>query len=121
MQPASVHYTLLDTAAGVCGVAWSERGLTHAELPGSSRASTEARIRRRSGGIAAQPPPKIAVLITDIQRYFAGEQVDFSNVAVDLSALSNFQQNLYQCLRSVGWGETTTYGDLARTLGCPDA
>jgi len=121
MQPANVHYTLFDTAAGVCGVAWSERGLTHAELPGSSRASTEARIRTRSGGAAADPPPKITALIADIRRYFAGEEVDFSDVSVDLSTLSDFQQRLYQSLRSVGWGETTTYGDLARALGCLDA
>jgi methylated-DNA-[protein]-cysteine S-methyltransferase len=120
MHTASVHYALFDTAAGVCGVAWSERGLTHAELPGSSRGSTKARIRRRSGGIAADPPPKIAELIADIQRYFAGEEVDFSHVSVDLSALSDFHQKLYQALRGVGWGRTTTYGDLARTLGCLD-
>jgi methylated-DNA-[protein]-cysteine S-methyltransferase len=121
MQTASIHYALFDTAAGACGVAWSERGLTHAQLPGSSRASTEARLRRRSSGVAVEPPPKIAELIADIQRYFAGEEVDFSDAAVDLSALSDFQQKLYQSLRGVRWGHTTTYGDLARALGCPDA
>jgi methylated-DNA-[protein]-cysteine S-methyltransferase len=121
MQKPSIHYALFDTATGVCGVAWSERGLTHAELPGLSRASTEGRLRRRSGGIAAEPPPSIAALIADMQRYFAGETVDFSDVSVDLLALSDFQQKLYQSLRRVGWGHTTTYGDLARSLGCPDA
>jgi methylated-DNA-[protein]-cysteine S-methyltransferase len=56
-----------------------------------------------------------------LQRYFAGEEVNFSDVAVDLSGLSDFQQKLYQLLRGVGWGQTTTYGELARALGCPDA
>lgn len=121
MQTTSVHYTLFDTAVGVCGVAWSARGLTHVQLPGSGRAATEARIRRRSGGVADEPPPAIAALIAELQRYCAGEEVDFSAVAVDLSALSDFQRNLYQSLRGIGWGHTTTYGDLARALGCPDA
>jgi methylated-DNA-[protein]-cysteine S-methyltransferase len=119
MPATSVHYTLFDTAIGVCAVAWNTRGLTHFQLPGSSRAATEARIRRRTGGAVGEPPPRIAALITDVQRYFAGDEVDFSAVAVDLSALGDFQRSLYQSLRGVGWGHTTTYGDLARALGCP--
>jgi methylated-DNA-[protein]-cysteine S-methyltransferase len=121
METTSGHYTLFDTTIGVCGIAWSARGLTHFQLPGSSRAATEARIQSRSGGVADEPPPSIAALIADIRRYFAGEEVDFSAVAVDLSALNDFQRKLYQSLRSIGWGRTTTYGDLARALGCPDA
>jgi methylated-DNA-[protein]-cysteine S-methyltransferase len=121
MQMTAIHYTLFDSAIGACAVAWSARGLTHFQLPGSSRTATEARIRSRSGGVADEPPPEIASLIEDVQRYCAGEAVDFSAVAVDLSSLSEFQRNLYQALRGIGWGQTTTYGDLARALGCPDA
>lgn len=121
LMQTNAYYALFDTATGVCGVAWNEHGLTHVQLPGSSRAATEARIRKRCGGIAAEPPPQIAALIADVQRYLAGEEVDFSAVVVDLSALSDFQQKLYRSLRGVGWGQTTTYGDLARALGCPDA
>jgi methylated-DNA-[protein]-cysteine S-methyltransferase len=121
-MPTLAHYTLFDTAAGVCALAWNARGLTHAQLPGSSRAATEARIRRRSGAERCDhPPPQIASLVVDVQRYFAGEAVDFSGVAVDLSALSDFQQRLYQSLRGVGFGRTTTYGELARRLDCADA
>ena len=121
MQTTGVHYTLFDTAIGVCGIAWSARGLTQFQLPGGSRAATEARIRSRSNGVAEEPPPDIAALIADVQRYCTGEEVDFSAVAVDLSTLSDFQQKLYLSLRAVGWGRTTTYGDLARGLDCPDA
>jgi methylated-DNA-[protein]-cysteine S-methyltransferase len=116
------HYTLFDTAIGVCAIAWNASGLTHFRLPGPGRAALEARIQRRSGGTPSDDPPApIKALIADVQRYFAGEEVDFSGVAVDLSALSEFQQKLYQSLRAVGWGHTTTYGELARALGCPDA
>jgi methylated-DNA-[protein]-cysteine S-methyltransferase len=116
------HYTLFDTAIGVCAVAWNESGLTHFRLPGASRAAPEARVQKRSGATRSDnPPAPIKALIADAQRYFAGEEVDFSAVAVDLSALSAFQRELYQSLRSVGWGRTTTYGELARALGRPDA
>jgi methylated-DNA-[protein]-cysteine S-methyltransferase len=121
MQTTGIHYTLFETAIGVCAVGWSARGLTHFQLPGSSRTATEARIRGRSGGVADEPLSEIATLIADVRRYCAGEAVDFSAVDVDLSALSDFQRKLYQSLRGIGWGQTTTYGELARTLGCPDA
>ncbi len=121
MEP-SARYTLFDTAAGPCGIAWNARGVTHFALPGSSRGTSEARIRRCSGGQRSDdPPPAIKAVIADVQRYYAGEEVDFSSVAVDLSGLSDFQQRLYQSLRGVRFGRTTTYGELARTLGCPDA
>jgi methylated-DNA-[protein]-cysteine S-methyltransferase len=115
------HYTLFDTAIGVCAIAWNVRGLTHFRLPGPSRAALEARIQKRSGTRSDHPPAPIKALIADVQRYLAGEEVDFSSVPVDLSALSEFQQELYQSLRGVGWGHTTTYGELALALGCPDA
>jgi methylated-DNA-[protein]-cysteine S-methyltransferase len=116
-----MQYCLFDTVIGTGGLAWNERGLTHVELPGSSRLVTDARIRKRSGATASEPPSQIKALIADVQRYFAGEPVDFSTVPVDLSSLSDFQQRLYQSLRAVAWGRTTTYGELARALGCPDA
>jgi methylated-DNA-[protein]-cysteine S-methyltransferase len=122
MSVTSAQYTVFNTAIGPCGVAWNAHGLTRLLFAQSSEQATEQRLRNHSGGDRSDdPPPPIATLIVDIQRYFRGEEVDFSGVAVDLTALSAFQQNLYQSLRGVTWGRTTTYGELARALGCPDA
>jgi methylated-DNA-[protein]-cysteine S-methyltransferase len=57
--------------------------------------------------------------VADIRRYLAGERVDFAAVAVDLESLEPFQQKLYAALRAVPFGATTTYGELAKTLGLP--
>ena len=35
------HHHLFDTALGVCGVAWSPRGLAGVQLPEKDRAATE--------------------------------------------------------------------------------
>ena len=59
----------------------------------------------------------MAALIADIKRYLAGEPVDFAAVAVDLSGLDPFRRRLYEAMRSLAWGRTTTYGELARQLG----
>jgi methylated-DNA-[protein]-cysteine S-methyltransferase len=113
---------IFDTAIGPCGVAWNERGLTRVELPASSRAATERRLRARAGGTLGVPPPSIAQAIAALQRYFAGESVDFSAVAIDLPEdATALQRGVYAAARAVGWGRTATYGELARELGEPDA
>jgi methylated-DNA-[protein]-cysteine S-methyltransferase len=57
-----------------------------------------------------------------VTRYFEGEQVDFSAVPVDLAGQDGFFQQIYAALRRVDWGQTTTYGSLAKEVGAgPEA
>jgi methylated-DNA-[protein]-cysteine S-methyltransferase len=120
-EQASVRHHIFDTAIGPCGVAWNARGLVGVQLPEASRARTEQRLaaRVKSAG-AAEPPRWVATLAADIRRYFAGEPVDFTAVAVDLSGLDEFRRRLYEAMRMLAWGSTTTYGELARQLGSSD-
>src|SRR5262245_14435643 len=120
-ETTSVHHHVFDTAIGPCGVAWSTRGLVGVQLPETNRAATERRLAARSASAgAADPPPWVATVIADIKRYLAGEPVDFAQVAVDLSGLDPFRRRLYETMRSLEWGKTTTYGELARQLGSTD-
>ena len=84
-------------------------------------AATERRLAAKAASAgAAEPPPMVATVVADIRRYLAGEPVDFSAVAVDLDALDPFRQKLYGAMRSLPWGHTTTYGELAKQLGATD-
>ncbi len=117
----SVHHHVFDTAIGPCGVAWNARGLTGVQLPEKDRAATERRLAAKAGSAgAAEPPAWVATVVDDIKRYLAGEPVDFAAVAVDLSSLDPFRQKLYETMRSLAWGRTTTYGELAKKLGASD-
>ena len=108
-----MHYCLFDTDLGACGVAWSERGLTRFQLPEADKRATERRLRLRAHGSRAKaPPPPIAEAIADVQRYMAGERVDFSAIALDLAGVAPFYVEIYAAARRVGWGETATYGEL---------
>ncbi|MBX9774887.1 MAG: methylated-DNA--[protein]-cysteine S-methyltransferase [Xanthobacteraceae bacterium] len=121
MTAASVHHHVFDTAIGPCGVAWSARGLVAVQLPEQDIAATERRLAAKANSAGtAEPPPAVAAAIAGIMRYLAGEQVDFSTVAVDLDALDPFRQRLYASMRALSWGETTTYGELAKKLGATD-
>jgi methylated-DNA-[protein]-cysteine S-methyltransferase len=85
-------------------------------LPGTDRAALLERINR-DGAQAGEPTRVIEAVINQIEDYAAGEAVDFSAVPLDLEKVPEFNRRAYALLLQVGWGETTTYGALARQLG----
>ena len=118
MNTQATHHHLFDTAIGECGVAWNARGLVGVQLPEKDRGQTELRLAVKCHSThAADVPPWVQSVISDIQRYLAGQPVDFSAVAVDLGGIDDFRQKLYAALRGIGLGRTVTYGELAKQLG----
>ena len=116
------HYCLFETAIGACGVAWSDRGVTRLQLPEGSRSATECRLRGRGANASAGVPPAVVrAAIRLLERYFAGEQVDLSGVALDLRGVSPFHRQIYDAARALAWGKTATYGELAQRAGARDA
>jgi methylated-DNA-[protein]-cysteine S-methyltransferase len=123
IEPAkSTGYYVFDTEIGACGIAWSGIGLTRLQLPEVDRQATERRLRSgRDRPAPAAPPPHVAFAIAALERYFAGERLDFTALVIDLEAVALFYRRVYEAARGVGWGETTTYGELARVAGSPGA
>lgn len=112
------QFTTFETRNGFVGLAWNQQGVCGLRLPARTEESAEAAILRRlPEARRAVPPPAIAQLIADIQSYFEGKKMDFSGVAVDLGAQDPFFSRVYAEVRKLGWGETTTYGAVAKTLG----
>lgn len=119
---APMHYCLIDTAIGTVGLAWSAIGVTRLQLPESSREATERRLRGGSVDVAeGAPPGQIEQAIIELRTYFSGARIDLSEIALDLARVGDFHRSIYDATRRVGWGETTTYGALARLAGSPDA
>jgi methylated-DNA-[protein]-cysteine S-methyltransferase len=119
---AKEHYCVFVTAIGVCGVAWSERGVTSVLLPERSPSATERRLQARSAsGGTSVPPAPVRAAIALLERYCGGEKVELSGVALDLSGVPPFHRKIYDRARALAWGETATYGELARQAGSPGA
>jgi methylated-DNA-[protein]-cysteine S-methyltransferase len=115
-------YALIETDIGPVGIAWTPRGLARVMLPARDREATLRRLLRDIPDAAeAPPPPSLAPLVDGLKAYGRGEQVDFSDVPVDLSGLDRFHSAIYAALARVGYGETTTYGALAAEAGFPSA
>jgi methylated-DNA-[protein]-cysteine S-methyltransferase len=111
-------HRVFDTALGFVGIAWSETGLTRLCLFQRDRASVERRLEKL--GLCGETPDLpgwVAALVADICAYAEGKPVDFSTVPVDLSGVDDFRLAIYGAARRLGFGETTTYGELASRAG----
>ena len=62
--------------------------------------------------------PEVARLVG---RYFAGDQVSFADVPVPVDDVTPLQQAIGAALRTIGYGETISYGELAALAGRPNA
>ena len=106
-------YSLIDTAIGSIGLGWTERGVVRLALPGADRAATEEVFRRQGASPADADAPLAAAIVA----YAEGEPVAFADVVLDLDGVSAFNRRVYDDIRMLGWGETTSYGAIARRLG----
>jgi methylated-DNA-[protein]-cysteine S-methyltransferase len=116
-ESSAAHYSVFETAGRFCAVVWTRVGIRGFLLPELHAASIEEHVlARHSMAKPAAPPPVVTRLIEDVRRYFAGQRVDFSGIALDLGAQCDSWRRIYAAARRVGWGQTTTYGALAKEL-----
>jgi methylated-DNA-[protein]-cysteine S-methyltransferase len=117
MGPMHRHH-IFATTAGFAGIGWGQGGVASFRLPAPTREEAErALLRRLPRSTSAEPPADIFGVIDASRRYFAGERIDFSGVVVDLGDQTPFFARVYEFVRRLKWAETTTYGEVARTLG----
>ncbi len=123
MAQAVHSYLIFETDAGFCGIAWNAVGITRFQLPTKKAADTERLLLRRLvAGEPGTPTPQIAEAVDAVRRYFGGEEVDFTGLTLDLEGQDPFFREIYAAARQLAWGQTTTYGALAKALGAgPEA
>lgn len=107
---------IFETALGKFGIGWTEAGIARVQLPGLETDGLAERINR-DGARPGEPTRAIEAVVNLIEDYADGEAVDFSGVKLDLTGASAFNRRAYALLITIGWGETSTYGALARQLG----
>ena len=60
-------------------------------------------------------------LVDRLRGFAAGELTSFDDLLIDVSHLTPFGQKVTAACRSIPWGETRTYGQLAKQAGRPGA
>ena len=72
---------------------------------------------RRAGDVWTRSAPRVAAVIAELDGYFAGKCRHFAT-SVDLRG-TDFQLRCWRALLEIPYGETITYAELARRVGCP--
>lgn len=112
------HYTLFDTAIGICGIEWGQRGINGVQLPMGDEGKTRARIRQRHSDIEeAEPTAEVKAAIRRIVDLLAGKPDDLLDIPLDLDGVPEFNRGVYDIARRIPPGKTLTYGDIAKELG----
>lgn len=109
-------FRLIETELGWFGLAWSAAGITRVYLPGLTPESLRERLAS-FGAEDAQGPAFVEEAVRLVEAYARGEHVSFATLPLDLDGVNDFNRRAYEDIRAIGWGETTTYGEIARRLG----
>ncbi len=101
---AELHVGSLASPVGVFGVLTSAAGLRAADW------------RLQPGAASADPDELVAMVLEQLREYFAGERQRF-DLPLDLAPMSPQRMAVLEAMTTIGYGETITYGELARRSG----
>lgn len=121
---SEISFSVFPTAVGPCGIVW--RGATASVLALMLPEASEPALRRRldrhyDSAAESSPPPSIARVTQKIAELLEGRPTDLSDVELDMAQIPAFHRRVYTLARSIPFGATMSYGELAERLGCPNA
>jgi methylated-DNA-[protein]-cysteine S-methyltransferase len=118
----SFHYTKVPSPFGELAILWrQESGGPQVHRILLPNETGRAKFGWRKGFVKATPAScsVIADLVRRIQGYLKGEAVEFDLGAIALDTCSGFQRKVLLADFGIPRGWVSTYGRVARSLGCP--
>lgn len=109
-------YFIYDSPLGEISVALGPRGVTDLSIRADLKIFLE-RVGARSGVVPVFDPARFRQLRTELDGYFRGEPVSFSQ-KLDLSG-SPFEKRVWQAILKIPRGQTRSYAWVAEQAGCP--
>ena len=98
-------WTIYESPLGPLTLHGGPAGLARMYFPGRSETLDESR----------RDPAALASAVAQLDEYFAGERQTFE-LTFDLAG-TPFQRQVWDALQRIPYGSTTSYGELARTIG----
>jgi methylated-DNA-[protein]-cysteine S-methyltransferase len=108
-----MNYCFLDSPIGPLLIAGDQEGVRHIRFPKNGKAAKPERgwIEASSGAVAEA--------VAQLRQYFAGRRTEFDlPLAPEGTA---FQRAVWNELQRIPYGQTISYGELARRIGKPKA
>ncbi len=120
-----LYYAVFRTKWGHFGLAGTGEAVCRTYLPLPQRDAAERGLLLGLTGAGEVSRPDTAFM-PDLQRriiaYYEGQTVDFrADPPVNLGRISPFGRKVLRACRLIGFGETSTYSELAARVGSPKA
>lgn len=112
------HYACYTTPLGVGVVSQTEVGVLEVVFPSADRDDARRSLKEGIGGPLIEVPRTAAA--EQLEEFFAGKRTRFE-LALDLRALTPFQRSALEACAKIPFGETSTYGQLAREIDRPNS
>jgi methylated-DNA-[protein]-cysteine S-methyltransferase len=104
----AIRWTIYESPLGPLTLRGGASGLTSLHFPGRGQPLDEN----------DHEPVLFAAAVQQLEEYFAGDRRKF-DLALDVGGTA-FQRSVWRELLAIPYGETTSYGALARAVGRPD-
>jgi len=114
-----VAYDVVDSPIGALLLAATEQGLCRIGFDPDPDAELD-RLSREHGLRVLRAPKRLDLARRQLEEYFEGEREVF-DLPADLTGVPPFHSRVLLELVRVPFGQVTTYGTLARTIGNPRA
>jgi methylated-DNA-[protein]-cysteine S-methyltransferase len=115
MTMEALSTTTMATPVGQLTLVASPRGLRAVLWPGEPQGRVHV---AETTGAGDEGDRILALAVRELGEYFAGDRREF-DVPLDPVG-TDFQQQAWQVLRTIPFGETISYGEQARRLGDPN-
>lgn len=108
-----MNYCYLDTPIGKLMIAGDENAIHRIEFPRRGKPA-----RPEPDWLQSSKGP-VQEAVRQLREYFAGARTDFDLPLAPQG--TDFQRNVWRRLQEIPYGETISYGELARRVGNPKA
>ena len=103
-------YTIFDTGIGRCGIAWGPSGIIGVQLPEAREIDTRRRLfQLYPDARELRAPLNVEIAIEGIAALLRGGEADLSEVTLDMTGMTYFNQRVYEFARTIPRGETRIY------------
>jgi methylated-DNA-[protein]-cysteine S-methyltransferase len=119
LDGGGVPFRIAATDRGVTAAAWEPDEETFV-------AALQSRLRipiLPAADVPPDDPPRriLETALPIVAALLAGRPSDASAIPIDLDDRPEFERRALEAVRAVGWGETASYGGIARRIGAPRA
>ena len=110
-------YSVFDTGVGRCGIVWSDAGVVGVQLPEAREIETRRRLFHIfPDAREMRAPLNVEIAIEGMVALLHGQPSDLAEIVLDMNGIPNFNRRVYELTRTIPWGETRTYGEIAAQM-----